>query len=131
MMWFPPWAAWSLAGGEDKHTCDKCHEVTNKGIHTYRCTPKRKKKQTGEVTQPPRVRHADSRAPGQRARWHRETQGAAGLRGGGHRALNRDAGGAFPVEGEVLGEAQGQGEALRARGQVRLSISHSWGQGLL
>lgn len=64
MTWFPPWAAWSLAGGEDKHTRDKCHEVTNKGIHTYRCTPKRKKKQTGEVTQPPRVRLI----PGPRAR---------------------------------------------------------------
>ena len=52
------------------HTCDKCHEVTNEGIHTYTHTLKSKTKHTGDVNQPPRVRHADSRALGWRARWH-------------------------------------------------------------
>ena len=84
------------------HTCDKCHEVTNEGIHTHTHTLKRKTKHTGEVNWPPRVRHADSRALGWRARRHRGQEYA----GGGWKALSRGADKVFPVEGEVFGEAQ-------------------------
>ena len=56
--------------GDKICTHDKCHEVTNEGIHAYTHTLKRKTKHTGEVTQPPRDRHADSRALGWRVIWH-------------------------------------------------------------
>lgn len=86
----------------DMHTCDKRHEVTNEGIHTYTHTLKRKTEHTGEVTQLPRVRHADARALGWRARWHRGLECA----GGGWRALSSGADKVFPIKGEVFGEAQ-------------------------
>lgn len=86
-----------------------------KGYTHITPTLKRKTKHAGEVTQPPRVRHAESRAPGWRVRWYtgQECAGRGWVQTKHSQWKER-----------CLGSLRN--ESLQASEPVGLSISHAW-----